>query len=541
MAYIKVQKIVRDAENNIVSGSAAIVESIYAPERKNHSAQQVLERLGKVISLAEDKKSGVFLSPTRGLVHYNVTTDTFSPVSEEEKENQCKLVFPEPQIHTVFGDSYLLLQFLEKRGLLEVFKTVFPKKEELERVLAHILHGVLRDGSKIGCDDFLEKSYASYLFEDLPIQSLHSDTAFFSLLGSDKTRVAFFKEFIKLMKKQNPKFGQGCYVDSTPLPNQITNNPFNALCCHGLSSSEIQIRLVLVLDDATGLPVWYDIIPGNVLDLSTVMNIVNDVASTLDIEIESLVLDAGYVCEPLIAAFHIGSSKSVISRMPARRGYPFKELYWQFKDQINKGKYQFVRKDHTYFGRKKKIKLYGKYDEYAYVYVDQNNALYHFIDYLEDHKDEFQKMKDKDKDWMTVKFGYFVLLSNIDTSPEDLLYRYFCRTEIETVFKTSKEYLELLPLSKWSDTTVRGKILHDIIDTIILLLVRKQMENTGVSTSRLFGKTQSLMCCLGPNKKVVIEVPNKHVKQFYKILDIEIPTHLNLDKERSRMRGYTHL
>ena len=37
-------------------------------------------------------------------------------------------VFPPTQIHTVFGDTYLLLNFLEKAGLISVLKTVFQKK-----------------------------------------------------------------------------------------------------------------------------------------------------------------------------------------------------------------------------------------------------------------------------------------------------------------------------------------------------------------------------------------------------------------------------
>ena len=61
-------------------------------------------------------------------------------------------------------------------------------------------------------------------------------------------------------------------MDSTSLPNDIDNNPFNALSCHGIDSSSIQTRLVLVLDEETGFPVWYDIIPGNVLDISDIMN-----------------------------------------------------------------------------------------------------------------------------------------------------------------------------------------------------------------------------------------------------------------------------
>lgn len=122
--------------------------------------------------------------------------------------------------------------------------------------------------------------------------------------------------------------------------------------------------------------------------------------------------------------------------------------------------------------------------------------------------------------------------------PEDFLYRYFCRTEIETVFKTSKEYLELLPLSKWTDQTVRGKILHDIIiDTIILLRVRKEMEAAGISTSQLFGKTQSLICFKNHNEEAIVEVPNKKVKKYYKLLEISIPNYVDLKDEKYRILG----
>lgn len=66
------------------------------------------------------------------------------------------------------------------------------------------------------------------------------------------------------------------------------------------------------------------------------MTIVNDVSDTLGIEIDSLVLDAGYVSKELIQTFHIGTDKTIIGRMPARKGYPYKTLYWEVKDLIGK-------------------------------------------------------------------------------------------------------------------------------------------------------------------------------------------------------------
>ena len=413
MAFIKAQKIVYDDSGRIISGSASVVDAVYVRTGGSaHSRQQVREKLGRVLYLSADRKTGVFLSPTRGLVEYDSVSDSFSPVEKDDPRINGEILFPQTEIHTVFGDAYLFLNFLEKCGLLSVLRSVFPKDEDYERVLCHILHGILKDGSRISCDNFIRKSFASYLFPDVPVSSLHSDTRFFGMLGDDHVKMSFFRTFVSAMQKKDPDFGKGCYVDSTPLPNDIDDNPFNALCCHGVASSEVMTRLILVLDEKSGLPVWYDVIPGNVLDINTVMTVVNDVADSLGIEIESLVLDAGYISKELVGAFHIGTEKTIIGRMPARKGYPYKTLYWEVKDLIGKGKYAFVRKHHTYFGFRKEIELFGQ-REYAYIYVDQYNALKRFSDYLSEHEEEFAGLKVRDKDWMTVKFGYFVLVDHV--------------------------------------------------------------------------------------------------------------------------------
>ncbi len=530
MAFIKTQKVVYDDFGKIISGSAAIVDTIYGNYGSYHAKHTVRERLGRVIFLSEDKKSGIFMSPTRGLVEYDAVLDTFSEVDKDDVRLSGTGTFPQTEIHTVFGDVYLLLKFFEKVGLIAVLRDVFPKKQDYERAMVHMLHGIIRDSSRITCDSFFMKSFASYVFPDIPEASLKCDTRFFSMMGQDHTKLAFFRAFVSMMRKADPAFGTGCYVDSTPLPNDIEDNPFNALCCHGVSSSEVMTRLILVLDEETGLPVWYDIIPGNVVDMNTIMTTINDVADSLDIEIESLVLDAGYVSRELIEAFHIGTDKTVIGRMPARKGYPYKELYWEVKKLIGKGKYEFIRRHHAYFGKKKQVELFG-HKEYAYVYVDRYNALKKFSNYLVEHEEEYREMKQCDQDWYLVKYGYFVLISNIDTTPEELLSEYFGRTEIESVIKTSKEYLDLLPLSKWTDETVRGKILHDIMDTIALLLLRKAMRDTGYSTTEIFGKAQSLMCCRNAaSGMITVETPNKYVKKYYKLLGLEVPAHVK-DKD----------
>ncbi|HAF84851.1 MAG TPA: hypothetical protein DCG32_00460, partial [Sphaerochaeta sp.] len=189
-------------------------------------------------------------------------------------------------------------------------------------------------------------------------------------------------------------------------------------------------------------------------------------AESLDIRIDDFVLDAGYASKELVQSFHSDNEKgkTMTVRMPAKNGYPYKTLYHQARNLMGNAKYEFIREGHTYFGKHFETEVFGL-KMHAYVYVDRDNALEGCRGYRLKHEDEYQKLTDKEKNWCSVRFGFFILLSTEMKEPDAKLDDYFGRTRIETVFKTSKEYLNLLPLSKWSDLTVRGKLLCDIIST----------------------------------------------------------------------------
>lgn len=132
MSFIKAQKVVRDADGHIISGFAAIVDAVYINTgTKNHSRHVVREKLGRVLFLSDDKKQGIFLSPTRGMVEYSSVSDTFSKVGRDDRRLTCLDVFPDTEIHTVFGDAYLLLDFLEKSGLVSVLGLFFQKMRHM--------------------------------------------------------------------------------------------------------------------------------------------------------------------------------------------------------------------------------------------------------------------------------------------------------------------------------------------------------------------------------------------------------------------------
>lgn len=529
MAFIKVQKLVLSEDGNVVSGSAAVVDTVYDSSVKGRSRHRVRERLGKVISISDDRKCGIFLSPTRGLVEYDSAKDLFAEVGRDDRRIAGLELFPEPETHTVFGDSYLILSFMEKTGIAALLRSVFTKDEDFQRVLAHICHTVAKDGSHISCDDFVSRSFLSYVVPDVPLHSLYSDTKYFSDLGRDSMKVSLMKGYVEMERSGNKDFGSGCYVDSTPLPNDI-DIPISALCSHGTGGCEMQARLAVCLDSASGLPVWYSLFSGNIQDMSTLMDEIDDVETSVGVSIDDLVLDAGYITKELITAYNADDRfVSFTGRMPARKGFPFRTLYHRCGGSIHQAKYFLDRNGHTYFGRRFEDVLFGK-RVYLYVYIDRDRALSLGRSYRQNNRDEYEAMSDKEKNWLEVKNGYFVLVSNIDSTPAETLERYFGRMDIESFFKISKEYLSLLPLSKWTRETIEGKLLNDIISTIVYLKMRKALSGTGLSMSKLFGRASSLMCTRKKDGTVIVEEANRQVKEIFKAAGIRIPSSMNLEE-----------
>lgn len=532
MAFIRIQKARKNPEGIYIGGSAQLMKSVYCPNQKFHSKHVAIENLGKIVFYDKDQKKGLFISPTRGLVEYDVRAQKFSQVRDDDQRipKDLKAV---GSVHKEFGDAYLLLGFIEKSGLNKVLNKTFREKRLLEHVYVHLLHGILRDSCKISCDNFYVKSFCSEVFPDLLPSVLKTDSSYFEELSDDRIRLEFFKNYTGFMRERNPDFGKVCYVDSTPLPNEIADLPFNALASHGLDNLGIQTRLALVLDEKTGMPLWYNLFPGNVLDINTIETILTDVGVSIGFSLSCLVLDAGYVSKRLLQRFHNGTANTFIGRMPARRGDGFKTLFDQCQPLIGRGKYMFTANHHLYFGHKIRVQLFDQPIN-AYAFVDQENATQRVREFINKDEEEFESLSPHEKDYLRYKFGFFVLLSNMDDTPKKILQEYFCRTRIEEIFKLGKDHLKWLPLRKWTCDRVKGKLLHDMIELIVTLNVRKAIEKTGESISEIMGSAQSLMGIKTSTNIVKTEYSNAKTKKYYALLGLEIPKSIELDETKAK-------
>ena len=550
--FIKYQKIVRNDAGIILSGSASLVAVSYVRNRsgnhkKSHSKETVVEKLGKVIWInPNDRNQAIFLSPARGLVFYDASTDVFTPVEAgDSRLLGTKAADQPPRLHTNFGLFYLFFSEMEKSPFMNVLRSAFPDQKLYKKLLAHLAHGCLKNGSSIKCGEFLSGSCLSYILEGIPVSMLNSDTPYFSALSDDHLKVSYFRSLITEMRKEHPEFGRCCYVDSTPLPGEAENNPYNALSGHGTDGMVTQSRLVLILDIQTSIPVWFEIIPSNVLDKSTILSITNDLYATLDIKIDMYDLDAGYARAELFELFNRNNSTyidenditrdhTVLVRMPATNGYPRDELYINSKPFFNDPDYEFDYESHTFFGKRYEVDLFG-YPEYAFVLVDQTQAQDLLRGWRTRHMEEWEALSKSAKEWYRVKDGFFVLIGNKDQSPRNALIEYRGRTDIEGFFKDGKTYLQILPMAKWTKETVTGKILHDIIETSFYREFRKRMAPLELSMSNLLVSMNGWECVKISDDLIEVKTPNLQVREIMEKLGYVIPAHLKLEDLRKEV------
>lgn len=189
MAFIRARNLRRDESGAIVGGSASLVESKYDPTvPSGHSRQVVLENLGRIVTLSEDRKSGVFVSPTRGIIAYDARTGELEALAPDDP--RCAGVTDVPEISTylVFGNGYLFTALLKKRGWLRVLRVAAPDATAYERLLAHTTHAFLRNGSGIKCDTFIAHTALSALLQPKVVSSLRRHSLLYDAMGSDDAR-----------------------------------------------------------------------------------------------------------------------------------------------------------------------------------------------------------------------------------------------------------------------------------------------------------------------------------------------------------------
>ncbi len=508
MAFIKVQKLARDKAGNVTQGTASIVDTVYVADGKYHSKQIVREPLGKVLSLSDDRRSGIFLSQRRGLVHYDAEQDTFRMLSSGEKEalglSGCKA-----QASLTFGDAYWYLQYLIQSGLMKVLKEAFPDEMLRQDLLMYLLHKSLPSGRCTSLAGFLSSSFAGLLFP-LQDKTVQTEEAFFSLLGQEECAGSFFSALHKYL--QGP--ASCVLVKSGPLPWQDVPGAGSGTGC-----------LCMAFAKDSGLPVWFSFSP----DEDTVPEALGNAQKTLgrlQLRTDSCILEAGAVSKDFIREF-CSDKKDFIALMPARKDFQYKDAFKEHvRPYLGKAKFEFSLEGRRYFGRQFPFSLYGR-NIYVTLFVDLEKARQGFKEYSTLYPNEVSDMGGFKKEWLAGRFGCFALASSQPLPEKELL---------GTYLEESRRYQYFASLMVAEPAAIRrGAILFACIQCCIEQGIRRTLEENGSTPGDLFAAVQPLFCLPSDTGMCLTDTPSDKAREFFAILGLQVPACVSPEKFRQEL------
>lgn len=412
-----------------------------------------------------------------------------------------------------FGDAYLFDKFLAESKIEPLLSKVFA--EHRETLLAMLSYRICNGSAMRHAESWFEGSYAQMLYENAakPSQRI---SEFLEYLGDEKLQREFLAEYI-------PSFcspRQGIIIDATSLPNQI-HMPLTAW---GLSGEEIdkQIRFLLIVDKKSTNPLFFRAIPGNILDVSTIHNTVDEL-KRYGVNESFAYLDAGFFSEDNIKELY-GNDIQFLIRLPSLR-ILYKQLVAEELSDIESVAYAVRYGKRGLFVKQKEIDLFG-HKAYAHIVLDPERKGREVKKFLLEVIDEKEQHDKQELEYTLKTRGIMILVSSFPLSKTEIVPTYYVRQTAEMLFGFSKDDLNILPLRVHNEQTLRGFLFLQFLALIIFVKMKKKLGKD-YTVEEVMLAMRNLKCKVYDNEVVVQEL-TKQQKQIAEVFGVLMPKSLGI-------------
>ena len=220
--------------------------------------------LGKVIS----REKQIFWKRSLGYYHFDTETQKCSEVSPDDMPaapaEQDGARKPLPVI-VDFGDAYFLDRLIRGIGYDAVLKSISCSNYDTLRAM--LMFYILDSGLPGDALSWYRQNYVSYLFPGANITSLRISELLVSI-GDPKSLRAFFRKHIAYVGSSAGKEPWILIDSSSASPDRAAEN---------------SLRLLAAVQKGTGLPLYFECIPGNTARAADIhTNTLNRVSAVLE-------------------------------------------------------------------------------------------------------------------------------------------------------------------------------------------------------------------------------------------------------------------
>lgn len=429
-------------------------------------------------------------------------------VKDKEKKIFEKKVIPAERCILDFGDTFIIHNYLESTGLIPLLETVFTDKSD--SLLALLSYRLCYGSAMVYASRWLEGNYALLKYRNANVSSQRI-SEFFRHIGEESLQRKFFREYLSRFIDAT----SGIIIDATSLPNQI-HMPLTAW---GLSGEEIdkQIRFLLVVDRTTHYPIMFRMLPGNVVDVSTLQNTLEELKK-YDVKRNFVCIDAGFFSEDNIKELY-DNEIPFVTRLPSIRT-AYKELVREEIPHIESAKNGVKYGKRGLFVKQKEIGLFGK-KIYAHIVLDPQRKGRETSKLLLSIIDEKDMHDEQELDYSIMNRGVMILVSSVEIPKNEIVQTYYLRQTVETLFGFSKDDLGILPLRVHNEETLHGFLFIQFLALIAFIQLREKLSPDCTVEEALL-TMRNLKCKVYDNEILVNEL-TKQQKDVARRLNVLVP------------------
>ena len=477
--------------------------------------------LGKVI----DDENNVFFNNDRGFFVFDFKTGDINtplkqyklPTENKEKKN------PEP---LDFGDAYFLYSYMIKNGFMTLIESIKCSNNDLLKCL--IIYSSISKGAYSDFHSWYNASIIKYLFSDLDVSGQKISKILYEI-GRDNQDLSFQKIYIDYLVNRCD-LSNNILIDSTGLKNDI--NVYLTKKRNNNGKIDNETRLILVADANTGMPIFYKIIPGNVVDITTLTRTVLELREH-NVRINLCIIDCGYNSIENLESFYDEDGNietHYITRVKSNNK--------QFTDALSENPINIFDKNYLYRCggkyysiKEKEIKIGKNKDKVAYLYygIDIYRFCYEVINTLTKKESSYIEIGKISEQINSV--GYFCLISSKHYDKEIIIPTYNKRLSIEQTFDIAKNYTKLLPLRVHNEYTLKGHILVSYIATCIIKSIKLGLNTYSLSLGNKVNNLRYIKCNKY-NNNIVTSIPTKGDVNIFNSFSIDFPKKLEFKNDK---------
>ena len=470
--------------------------------------------LGKVI----DKATRTFFNDERGFFTYDPMTGIYGPADERLTSDRIKDQRKRERILLDFGDSFFLSEVIKQMKYNTVIESI-PYRNT-DTIYALLAYYVLQDKANCHAQTWYEGNFVRMLYPQANLVSQRI-TTFLESIGRYDRVLRFFDAHVGWVN-QNISSDPAVLIDSTGLPNSI-HFPLAGISNHNGKVSR-EVRMVTMLQRDSGYPFLFRLVPGNVVDMSTLTRAVMELGQH-GIPTDYVLIDAGYFSDPNVDQLY-ESNIDFLSRLPVRNKNIYSKVLQDCLPKL-KRKENLVNYDGRYlYIASTEVKIGTNKDHTAYAYLGYD------VDRAGDetHKAVLNARQNKITEAELQKAledaGLFVIIASLPFRDEEILPAYYVRQLVEQYFDVGKSISHLTPLRVHSEEALYGHLMLSMMAATINLYIMKATKQFYADREEMFTALHNQKCIVY-NSRVNTNEAVSIANNYYDKLGIKCPLYLD--------------